>query len=107
MWQEYSVQGGSVLKPDYLVAAETLAKENEMLTYTSLFIHLLDQYFWELISAEEMQDAGQQLLKFLAEFYDTESEIIIQAEPDYMLKSWKVLFNKIVDKRLQAENELE
>lgn len=107
MWQEYSVQGCSAVKPEYLVAAETLAKENEMLTYTSLFIHLLDQYFWKLISAEEMQDAGQQLLKFLAEFYDTESEIIIQAEPDYMLKSWKVLFNKIVDKRLQAENELE
>lgn len=101
MWQEYSVQGCSAVKPEYLVVAETLAKENEMLTYTSLFIHLLDQYFWKLISAEEMQYAGQQLLKNLAEFYNVESEITIQAEPDFMLKSWKILFNRIVDKRLQ------
>ena len=67
-----------------------------MLTFTSLYIHLLDQFLWQLISAEEMQAAGQSLLDTIASYYNVESEKILEANLEGMLASWKVLFNKII-----------
>lgn len=101
MWQAYSAQDAAVVKPEYLLAAEKLAKEDIMLVYTSLYAHLLDQHLWELISAEEMQMAGQQLLKVLAEQYTVEAELIEEGTLASMLTAWKQQFNKIIELRLQ------
>jgi hypothetical protein len=96
MWSEYQEVTNAEVKPVYLLAAENLAKDKMMLTYTSLYIHLLDQFLWQLISAEEMQAAGQSLLDTIASYYNVESEQILEASLEGMLASWKVLFNKIV-----------
>lgn len=101
MWQSYSAQDAAVVKPEYLLAAEKLAKEDIMLVYTSLYAHLLDQYLWELISAKEMQMAGQQLLKVLAEQYAVEAELIDEGTLVAMLAAWQKQFNKIIAHRLQ------
>jgi len=101
MWQSYSAKDVAVVKPEYLLAAEKLAKEDIMLVYTSLYAHLLDQHLWELISAEEMQMAGQQLLKVLAEQYTVEAELIEEGTFASMLTAWKQQFNKIIELRLQ------
>ena len=101
MWQSYSAKDVAVVKPEYLLAAEKLAKEDIMLVYTSLYAHLLDQHLWELISAEEMQLAGQQLLKVLAEQYTVEAELIEEGTLASMLTAWKQQFNKIIELRLQ------
>lgn len=101
MWQSYSAQDAAVVKPEYLLAAEKLAKEDIMLVYTSLYAHLLDQYLWELISAKEMQMAGQQLLKVLAEQYAVEAELIDEGTLAAMLVAWQKQFNKIIVHRLQ------
>ena len=96
MWGEYQEVTSAEVKPVYLLVAENLAKNKIMLTYTSLYIHLLDQFLWQLINAEEMQIAGQNLLDTIASYYNVESEKIIEANLKGMLASWKVLFNKIV-----------
>lgn len=101
MWQSYSAQDAAVVKPEYLLAAEKLAKEDIMLVYTSLYAHLLDQHLWELISAKEMQMAGQQLLKVLAEQYAVEAELIDEGTLAAMLAAWQKQFNKIIVHRLQ------
>lgn len=101
MWQSYSAQDAVIVKPEYLLAAEKLAKEDIMLVYTSLYAHLLDQYLWELISAKEMQLAGQQLLKVLAEQYAVEAELIDEGTLAAMLAAWQKQFNKIIVHRLQ------
>lgn len=96
MWAEYQASTKAEVKPVYLLAAEALAKDKAMLTYTSLYIHLLDQFLWQLISEEEMQLAGQSLLDTLATYYNVGNEQITQANLEGMLASWKALFNKIV-----------
>ena len=100
MWQAYSAQDAAVVKPEYLLAAEKLAKEDIMLVYTSLYAHLLDQHLWELISAKEMQMAGQKLLQVIAEQYNVEAEIINEGTLASMLASWQQQFNKIIAQRL-------
>ena len=49
----------AVLKPDFLEAAEKLAQEPVMLTYTSLYIHLLDQFLWGLLDKDEVMNAAE------------------------------------------------
>jgi adenosylcobinamide hydrolase len=100
MWQAYSAQDAAVVKPEYLLAAEKLAKEDIMLVYTSLYAHLLDQHLWELISDKEMQLAGQKLLQAIAEQYNVEAEIINEGTLASMLASWQQQFNKIIAQRL-------
>ena len=100
MCQAYSAQDAAVVKPEYLLAAEKLAKEDIMLVYTSLYAHLLDQHLWELISAKEMQLAGQKLLQAIAEQYNVEAEIINEGTLASMLASWQQQFNKIIAQRL-------
>ena len=106
MWQAYSAQDAAVVKTEYLLAAERLAKEDIMLVYTSLYVHLLDQHLWKLISAKEMQLAGQKLLQAIAEQYNVEAEIINEGTLASMLASWQQQFNKIIAQRLhQTEKE--
>lgn len=96
MWNDFSKVTGKSVKPEYLLAAEKLAKENDMLCYTSLYIHLLDQFLWELISKEEMQKTGQVVLHNLAECYGVDYSVIESPDLEGMLQAWQVLFNNVV-----------
>ncbi len=101
MWNDFSKLTGTTVKPKYLLAAEKLAKENDMLCYTSLYVHLIDQYLWELISEEEMQKTGQNILHNLAECYGVEYFVIETASLEGMLQAWQALFNNIVVLRVK------
>ena len=102
MWEDFHSAQPAVIKPEYLVAAEKLACEEAMLTFTSLYIHLLDQCAWELISAQEMQQAGQLLLDILATQYNVEKIELRDDDNDDMLEAWKILFNHIVEFTFKA-----
>lgn len=96
MWADYQELTKAEVKPVYLLAAEELAKDKVMLTYTSLYIHLIDQFLWKLIDEEEMKLAGQSILDTLACEYKVEAKKIADANLEGMLASWKMLFNKII-----------
>lgn len=102
MWEAFHSAQPDVIKPEYLVAAEKLACEETMLTFTSLYIHLLDQCAWELISPQEMQQAGQLLLDILATQYNVEKIELRDDDNDDMLEAWKILFNHIVEFTFKA-----
>lgn len=102
MWEAFHNAQPAVIKPEYLVAAEKLACEETMLTFTSLYIHLLDQCAWELISPQEMQQAGQLLLDILATQYNVEKIELRDDDNDDMLEAWKILFNHIVEFTFKA-----
>ena len=102
MWEAFHNAQPAVIKPQYLVAAEKLACEETMLTFTSLYIHLLDQCAWELISPQEMQQAGQFLLDILATQYNVEKIELRDDDNDDMLEAWKILFNHIVEFTFKA-----
>lgn len=102
MWEAFHNAQPAVIKPEYLVAAEKLACEETMLTFTSLYIHLLDQCSWKLISTQEMQQAGQLLLDILATQYNVEKIELRDDDNDDMLEAWKILFNHIVEFTFKA-----
>lgn len=101
-WEAFHAENSAVIKPRYLVTAEKLAREEAMLTYTSLYVHLLDQCAWELISPQEMREAGQSLLDVLAAKYNVEKVELSGADTYAMLAAWKLIFNHIVEHTFKA-----
>ena len=62
LWDLYT---GEHDKPHFLHKLHTTARDNTILTYTSLYVHLMDQLMWELISPEEALTAGEMILAIL------------------------------------------
>jgi len=64
LWQCYIRKG--VIKRHKAQFSDYISQLNGnslMITYTSLYVHLLDQLAWELLSAEEVVQAGNDLLE--------------------------------------------
>lgn len=100
MWVLFKNNNKDYVKPEFLVTAEKLASEEDMLCFTSLYIHLLDQMLWKLISVQEMQKFGQVILNNIADVYNIDAEIIEKSSLEAMLEAWKLMFNKIVEQLL-------
>lgn len=100
VWQLYQEQDPKITKPLYLIEAERAAKNPLLLTYTSLYIHLLDQMLWQLIDTEETGSAGKELLNILAASFGVEPEKETPKNKEEMLRSWQLLFNRIIFQKL-------
>ena len=103
VWQKYCRQEATpIIKPEFLDVLYKLKQKEEIVTYASLYIHLYDQYLWNLLSEKEILAAGDKILSFLAEFYQVEP---ILAEHGGAQKFMEVLENllvKILQKRLNV-----
>lgn len=72
MWQEYlKQQPQSILKPEFVSRMGRIVTDGTVVTLVSLYAHLLDQYTWELLSAQEAALGCQRILDILSEFFQT------------------------------------
>ena len=86
-----------LLKPEFLTRVEALAKEDTMVTYTSLYVHLLDQFLWGLLQEKETRKVAEELLRILAEAYGTVPVVIKEPlSPEAMMEAWQNLFLEIL-----------
>lgn len=65
LWQCYldTVSDPELSRAEFTDRLDSRKKENRLVTYASLYAHLLDQLEWELLRAEEVWDAAKQLLQ--------------------------------------------
>lgn len=103
MWEQYHTMTGAAVKPIYLLEAEQLAAADTMLTFTSLYIHLMDQLMWELIEEHEAQAVGVMLLNNLSQCYDVEEVELTEGSLDEMVRAWSKLFNIIIMKHITEQ----
>lgn len=86
-----------LLKPEFLAKAEALAKEEYMVVYTSLYVHLLDQYLWGLLQESETRDGAEAVLQLLADMYQRKAENIKgEITQETLTEAWQKLFLKIL-----------
>lgn len=70
LWTKYcALEKNPVIKPEFLEVVLKLENEGIMVTYTSLYVHLVDQYLWELLSGKEVLNGANRMLWILAEHY--------------------------------------
>lgn len=107
LWLGYKNIDSQTIKPEYLLALEILSVESDMLIYTSLYVHILDQLLWNLLCPQESINAGNDILKLLSEKYNVSFMKINESSISDFIKKWEILFNNIIYKSLhiQGENE--
>ena len=102
LWKKYlsGCQGkDALLKPEFLTKAEALAKEDKMLTYTSLYVHLLDQYLWGLLQEKETKDSAEAILGILAKAYNIQPvKMEKELSQETMMEFWQEMFLTILQK---------
>lgn len=64
LWRRYCLlaRDHRMEKPGFMHNLHALEREARLVTFTSLYIHLLDQYGWELLGREEVKDAAVYIL---------------------------------------------
>jgi len=66
IWSKYLTRGGIIIKPEFLIKLAEIAKTDSIVTITSLYIHLLDQFLWGLLGEEETVLEANYLLAQMA-----------------------------------------
>lgn len=67
LWGEYlSLAEQPLIKPEFLSIYNTIDNDDTIVTYASLYIHLLDQLSWGLLSEAQIRPIAQQILNTLA-----------------------------------------
>jgi adenosylcobinamide amidohydrolase len=69
IWEQYNgLATKPLLKPQFLEQLQELACNHKVVTITSLYVHLLDQFGWGLLELEETKAGCLVMLKLLASY---------------------------------------
>ncbi|MDD4346633.1 MAG: adenosylcobinamide amidohydrolase [Desulfitobacteriaceae bacterium] len=106
LWEEFSQNNGNsnrhIEQQIFLDCLNKIYKDPQLVTHTSLYVHLLDQLLWGLLSGEEALLAGNALLVLVANNYGLFSPIISGRELPDFLRAWTKLLIEI----LKQESEI-
>jgi len=106
LWQAYTAENSVVvIKPEFLEYLYQLDGDNCLVTYTSLYVHLLDQFQWELLSGEEVMQTGNELLATVAGKFGVLSPVIAGPELPACIQAWvQLILNIMSIKYMDAGN---
>ena len=98
LWEEYRGRG-PLNKAQFVDLVDSLGSSQELLPLTSLYIHILDQLSWQLISGREALIACEQLLNALAGVYNLEPVQPKGTEEQALIKGWQEFFLELLVQR--------
>ncbi len=101
LYQLYQQEYGSIDKQRFVTALRHVDKEPELVTGTSLYVHLLDQFQWQLLNGDELTRAGNDLLRLTAGKYGVLSPLTATDELESSVRAWSGLMVRIVASRMQ------
>jgi adenosylcobinamide hydrolase len=106
LWQEYLAGNGAKdsndVKSQFMERLSQLDRDQQLVTYTSLYVHLLDQFLWELLSGEEAEQAGNELLALVAGKFGVPLTVIGGSKLEDYLQAWAELVVQIVTEKLEC-----
>ena len=101
LWQEYIAGNGIENKEtQFMERLSQLGKDDQLVTYTSLYVHLLDQFLWELLSGEEAEQAGNELLASVADKFGVPLTVIGGSKLEDYIQAWVKLVAQVVATKL-------
>lgn len=106
LWQEYltgnDANDGNDVKSQFMERLSQLDRDRQLVTYTSLYVHLLDQFLWELLSGEETEQAGNELLALVAGKFGVPPAVIDGSKLEDYLQAWAEMVVQIVTGKLEC-----
>ena len=107
-WQEYARNKGnssrSIEQQQFLDCLYQIDRDPQLVTYTSLYIHLLDQFLWNLLSGGESRQAGNALLALVANNYGLFSPLISGQELADFRQAWTRLVIEIIKQESEVRS---
>lgn len=101
LYQDYLQAGYEMITKDkFLQQLHGVSTNGYLVTQTSLYVHLLDQYEWGLLSAEEVTEAGNELIQLVAGRYQLEPGKIQESSLTGFTEAWKKLLLACMHKQL-------
>ena len=106
LYQQYlSGNYGYIEKKQFIENLRQLDKDPKLVTYTSLYVHLLDQFNWQLLPSDEVTLASNQLLRLTAGEFSVSSPVVTEDGLENYVHAWSKLVVDIVANKLH--NSLE
>lgn len=100
LYQQYLEEYGTINKKRFLASLRQVDKEPDLVTATSLYVHLLDQNQWQWLSKDEVTKAGNDLILLTAGKYQILSPAVATGELAADVRAWSALVVKIVADRV-------
>lgn len=103
LFQHYVQSGGIADKARFAAALKQVEREAPLVSYTSLYVHLLDQLQWQLLSGEEVTETGNALLRLTADTYGVPAPAIGAPDLQGAVQAWADLVVEIVKNPLDTD----
>lgn len=99
LWDRFKENNAAnIIKPVFLEILENIEKESSIVAYTSLYIHLLDQYLWGLLEEKEAVVCAQKILFLIGEKFGIKANnILAEASVEAFNTAWTSLLVDILD----------
>lgn len=100
IWKQYSNSAaGSIEKQQFIKLLYQLEKDSQAVTYASLYIHLLDQLLWGLLSADEVLPAANDILTVTAAKFCVAAPRLERLDIQSCISAWSELMLECLQKR--------
>ncbi|MDU2065661.1 MAG: adenosylcobinamide amidohydrolase [Sporomusaceae bacterium] len=101
LWNLYRQQNSSSLKAEFIDVLYNLEREEKILVYTSLYVHILDQQNWGLLADTASLNSKQDILTLAARNYEVTAPILSDTEQMAALTAWSELIVLLCAKKLR------
>lgn len=93
VWADYQIlaEGCCIRKPLFLEKLYALERDDFLVTYGVLYIHLYDEYLWGLLTIDEIKPATERLLGIMAEHCDIAAPVIGWERENGMMRAMERL----------------
>lgn len=100
LWKTYCQEeaGKSLLENQFYERVDRVDKDSVLVTYSSLYIHLLDQYNWQLLSLEEVSETAKEILFVVAKKFDLHSPDLQLKDCNDLILAWVHLLINLLKK---------
>ncbi|HAK72427.1 MAG TPA: adenosylcobinamide amidohydrolase [Sporomusaceae bacterium] len=103
LYQQYVQSGGIANKVGFATVLRQVEREAPLVSYTSLYVHLLDQLQWQLLSSEEVKETGNALLRLTADAYGVQAPAIAGSDLQGVVQAWTDLVVEIMKNPLDTD----
>jgi adenosylcobinamide amidohydrolase len=96
LWQRYAASNDlQIDKQRFDLGVRLSDRDQRLITYTSLYIHLLDQFIWGLLSGTEIRQAGNELISLVAGQFAVSPVMIAGPDLEGWIRAWEDLIIKV------------
>ncbi len=106
LWTLYRQETGDADQVWFLQRLRCLDTNSRLVIYTSLYVHLLDQWLWGLLNPEEVRRTGQELIEQVSSCFGIGAPQIGGGKLEDYLTAWGRLLAMLASKTMTVKNSL-